>query len=181
MKSYDEENENVDDEEGDDDGNVSDASQYAQYAQSAYPGETGCPLSIIPINKNTAEPPRDYSTIKKKKKTESDEEIYQRQYFLQNTKPLQRNPHNELSSLSFKTKQSVEIFPIPVIKTEKIDESYCVDNMSKDTTRIDHLPECEIQSVNVETKIKMHDATVDENYSKSHLELSMYFIKLLLN
>lgn len=79
--------------------------------------------------------------------------------------------HNNLSStLSFKTKQSVEIFPVPAVKAEK-EDSYMADGLTKDSAaRIDRLPECEIQSVNMDTKIKME--TMEENYAKTHMELS---------
>lgn len=169
FQSFEDENvsENIDDEEADEDENLSDASQYAQ---PSYPQEvTSGPLTIIPINRNAAEPSPEYMTAKKKRKTENEDEGYQRRQQMPSMKPIQRVANNEGSPLSFKTKQSVEIFPVPpLIKVEKVDESYHGDTALKDSMRIDRLPECEIQ--NVEYKVKM--TSMDENYAKTHLELS---------
>ncbi len=101
---------------------------------------------------------------------DNDEDNYQRRQSSLNTKLLQKH-QNELTNLSFRTKQSVEIFPLPVVKTEKPDDSYSGDP-SKEQSRVDRLPECEIQSIKMEPKIKISDAPADDKYHKSHMELS---------
>lgn len=146
---------------------MSDASQYAQ---STYTQEmTSGPLTIIPLNKNPETTITEYTTTRKKRKQENEEDLYHRRSLLGNSKLPQKMTHNDLSTLSFKTKQSVEIFPVPAMKTDK-EETYMADASQKDVTRIDRLPECEIQGVNMDTKIKME--TMEDNYAKSHMELS---------
>lgn len=148
---------------------MSDASQYAQ---STYPQEvTSGPLTIIPINRNAAELPSEYTTFKKKRKIEIEDEVYQRRSYQQsNTKLMQKVSSNEMSTISFKTKQSVDIFPVPpLIKAEKIDESYLGEVPIKDS-RVDRLSECEIQTMAMEPKVNV--TSMEDNYVKTHMELS---------
>lgn len=206
LQSFEDENLNepVKEEEDGDEENLSDASQYAQ---STYPSEspsTPYQLSIIPINKNVPEPsPEFYASAKKKRKVENEEESYpQRRHYVSSAinKPIvaamaaaatavARNSGssscgspvvNELSSIGFKTKQSVEIFPVPVVKSEPVDEPYNAErtaaSATNEPTRIDRLPECEIHTMNVDTKSKIKDSTgaTEDLYTKTHMELSEY-------
>lgn len=203
LQSFDDENLNEPVEE-DDDGDEENLSDASQYAQSAYTNEspsTPYQLSIIPINKNTPEPsPEYYSSAKKKRIMETEEDIYhQRRQYVTSAmnKPIvaamvaaaaAKNPissgggissANELS-IGFKTKQSVEIFPVPIVKSERVDETYNVEHAvvsaTNEPTRINRLPECEIQTVKVETKMKNKDApgATEDLYTKTHMELSTY-------
>lgn len=145
--------------------------------------------------------PEYYASAKKKRKVENEEENYhQRRHFVSSAinKPMvaaltaaatavARNAGssscgspvvNELSSIGFKTKQSVEIFPVPVVKAEPVDEPYNSDrnaaSATKESTRIDRLPECEIQTMNVDIKPKIKDSAgaTEDLYTKTHMELS---------
>lgn len=129
-------------------------------------------MTIIPINRNAAELPSEYTTVKKKRKVEIEDEVYQRRSYQQsNTKPMQKVSSNEMSTISFKTKQSVDIFPVPpLIKTEKIDESYLGEVSMKDSTRVDRLSECEMQTMAMEPKVNV--TSMEDNYVKTHMELS---------
>lgn len=134
--------------------------------------ESSCPLTIIPINNKTSAAVSDYVNSKRKRKPE-EEEVFQRR-LIPNLKPMQKSDNHDIATLSFTTKQSVEIFPISNVKSEKNDDSY--DTVSnRDSLRMElkeyssiHSPE---QSLN-----EMPEAygTVEETYQKNNVELSEF-------
>lgn len=194
--------------DGEEEENLSDASQYAQSAYPSESSSAPYQLSIIPINTDVPQmSPEYYVSAKKKRKVEHEEEMYlQRRHYVTSAinKPMvaaamaaaasatARNSGgggggsssggscsvNELSAIGFKTKQSIEIFPVPVVKAEPVDEHYnaehAVASATNESKRIDRLPECEIQTVNVDSKPKIKDATgvAEDLYTKTHMELS---------
>jgi hypothetical protein len=100
LVQFDDENasEPVEDDEGEEEENLSDASQYAQ---SAYTQEmTSGPLTIIPLNKNTPETSiSEYTTTRKKRKLESEDDPFHRRSLQGNSKlPQKMVSHNNLSS-----------------------------------------------------------------------------------
>lgn len=176
-EAYEEENvsQNIEDEEIEEDETLSDVSQYApQITTNESPS---CPLSIIPITKTPGPPPppTDHNPHKRKKRSE-DEEIVPRQRLLPNLKPMPKLESQEMPpQLSFASKQSIEIFPITSIKTEKNhDDSY--DTQSKDS-RMDSKEYSSMNSPDHNLNEMEMYGTIEEPYQKPNMELNHLLTK----
>lgn len=164
---------NLDEDEVDEEGNLSDASQYIP---SVPANDSSCPLSIIPINNKTSAPPSDYNP--KRKRKSDDEEVFQRRACIPNLKPMKKMENHDIPALSFTTKQSVEIFPISNIKSEKNDDSYEPSGGNRESLRME-MKEYSIRSPDQGlNEMPETYGTVEENYQKNTVELSEYHLKI---